>query len=164
MGDLDRWIVARTQTGREKWAAENVARQGHEFYLPLLRAPRPRDPGRVEALFPGYLFVKITGQWRFLTGTFGVVDVVMAGDGPAPLRESEIDWIRSLEGPGGYIELPEVDESYHAGERLRVNVGGVWVSAVCTGMKSTDRVNVLLNALGRQTRADIPVEDVKRDG
>ena len=159
-----RWIVARTVTGREKWAAENVARQAHDFYLPRLHAPRLNHPDRVEALFPGYLFVKIVDRWRFLTGTFGVVDVIMAGERPAKLNESEVEWLRSLEGPDGVIALPEVDDAYHAGERLRVRVGGVWVSAVCAGMKSAERVYVLLDALGKATRADASTRDVERDG
>lgn len=157
------WVVLRTKPRSELWAAENVARQGVEYYLPRLAPERGTAP---PPLFPGYLFARIIGQWRFLRSTFGVLDLVMQGESPAELRAAEIEWIRSLEGEDGLVRLPEppVPEPLRAGERLRVEHGPfAGLRAICGGMKSTDRVYILLDVLGKQTRTDIPLRDVSRD-
>jgi hypothetical protein len=33
---IRQWVVVQTEANREKWAAENVARQGREVYLPKI--------------------------------------------------------------------------------------------------------------------------------
>ena len=88
------WFVARTQPLRERWAAENCRRQGAETYLPQIEeSARVVTAGRVIAtlrprpLFPGYLFVRTVGQqWRFLLGTFGVIDLIATSNTPSQVK------------------------------------------------------------------------------
>ena len=158
------WVALKTKPRSEFWAAENVSRQGLEYYLPRVQVSgKSPDAERVEPLFPTYLFVRIIDQWIFLRSTFGVQDVVMRGDLPATLSEAEIGWIRGLENDEGLVALPDRGR-FSSGEHLRVRRGPfAELSGVCDGMKSEERVYVLLRVLGGETRVEIPVSDVTRD-
>lgn len=152
-----RWLVATTQPRKERWAEENVRRQGFESYLPLI-TQRKRAKTVIECLFPRYLFVRTTGPWRFLTGTFGVSGVVMSGDHPASLSELDILRLRVQEDARGYVQLPATvtDERFKPGEAVRINEG---VFSGYTGQyqlaTAHDRVRVLLEYLGRQTPVEV---------
>jgi transcription antitermination factor NusG len=153
------WFVVKTHHQREKWACENIARQGATFYLPQV-LNRTRLRGRkteaegTRCLFPGYLFVKTAGQWRFLLGTFGVAAVIMQGQQPALLPDWEVDRLKNSE-VDGLVVLPKealMTERFKTGERVRVADG---LFSGCTGIyegsgpKECERV--LLDFLGRKT-------------
>ena len=155
---MDRfWVVAKTKSSRERWAAENVARQGFEYYLPVMAKetkPTPRSPLKSQCLFPGYLFVLTEGRWRFLLGTFGVLGVIMQGSSsPAAMPSAEIERLRAREDVNGLIKLPELKQSrFNHGDSVRIN-GGTFSGF--TGIFQQDdahaRVRVLLDFLGRKT-------------
>lgn len=152
------WLVARTQTNRERWAAENVARQGGEPYLPLIAA-RVRSGGldvvRPQCLFPGFLFVAETDQWHFLMGTYGVRDLIMGGVRPAVVPEAEIAKIRALESREGFVELPV--RGLRGGDGVRV-VAGPFMGrhGVFLGAGAAERRQVLLEFLGSKRKVLIP--------
>jgi transcriptional antiterminator RfaH len=152
------WIVARTKPCREVWAAENIQRQGHEFYLPRIFVPATHLCGqaRSECLFKSYIFV-LTEQWRFLLSTFGVSGVIMGGNGsgPAILPQSEIDRMKLLEDGTGFVILPK----FKPGQDLRVTDGPFKnEKAIYQGMGPKEREEVLINFLGRKTKVLIAKE------
>lgn len=164
---MSHWIVVTSQPRREEWARENIEKQGAVAYVPKIA--HPSNPNKTSPLFPRYMFVDIEpvgGQWVFLTGTFGVSGVVLRGDEPAPIREYEIDAIRSREDESGLVQLPQAPqepEGFNRGESLRVADGpflGTW--GVCDGMSPQQRVYVMLNMLGRRTRVELDVDQVER--
>ena len=72
------WYLIYTKPRQERYARENLERQGYEVYLPLIR-DRRRRKGRyvetVDALFPRYLFIHLdqdTDNWSPIRSTFGV--------------------------------------------------------------------------------------------
>jgi len=152
------WVVARTKAQREHWAAENVARQGFEFYLPLTASTRPRRLSKAspkpECLFPRYLFVWTLGPWRSLLSTFGVTGLVMQGERPAILPEKAVEQLLGRTGPDGTVQLPKASlERFAPGDEVRVNAG------TFSGMRGVyqhhdqgDRARILLDFLGRKTR------------
>lgn len=151
------WIVARTQPTREKWASENIARQGYECYMPKVAVTR-RIKGRAQQyvasapLFPRYLFVLTPGPWSFLLGTYGVVGVVMNGGKPAVIPAAIIGDLRKREGADGLVALPTVTADYKKGQEVRIRDGvHAGIQGIYDGVGPQDRIRVLLDYLGRKT-------------
>lgn len=153
------WFVTRTQNNRERWAAENVARQGHAFYLPQTLetsytelAGRRAKIAKCRPLFPSYLFVKVeSGQWGFLTGTFGIAAVVLGtASKPATIHDSVIQSLRARE-IDGMVQLPSRN-SFKDGDAVRP-VDGVFKGriGIVEGMPEASRRKVLFDFLGRKT-------------
>jgi transcription antitermination factor NusG len=152
------WFVVRTQPCRERWAAENCHRQGAETYLPqieestrVVTAGRMLTTLRPKPLFPGYLFVRTLGyQWRFLLGTFGVIDLIANANGPSRLRHSVIEDLRQRER-GGFVQLPKVVTRFSPTDKVRPNEGAFeGITGLVEGYVSAKRVQVLLDFLGRK--------------
>ena len=152
------WFVARTKPRQESWAAENVARQGAEYYLPRLSVK--------ECLFPGYLFVRTRDkQWRFLNSTYGLLHVVMLGDSPARLSVQDVMRIRELEGEDGMVILPSAKDepALQAGDKLKVLEGPFKdLHGICSEMSARDRVRVLLSLFGRMTPVYVELSQVRK--
>lgn len=147
------WLVAQTKPQQERWAAENAARQGYEWYLPMTRVRRTNNIYKIQCLFPRYLFVKTKGAWRSLLGTFGVTSLVMTGEKPSELAESVIERLRARQGADGFITLPNaLEPRFKANDAVRVNGGPMsGYTGIVTGMAGEARVKVLLDFLGRKT-------------
>ena len=152
------WVVAKTKAQRESWAAENVARQGFDFYIPKTEpTKKPKQRRRFlkpQCLFPRYIFVKTNGRWRFLLSTYGVMGVVMQGQQPAVMPSQAIIELKAREGTDGLIMLPKASEfRFNNGDKVRVNSG---MFSGYTGIyehhKPDDRASILLEFLGRRTR------------
>lgn len=157
------WVVVRLRPNQGPRAEDNVKRQGAEFYAPraMLRSEKTRVL-RPQPLFPGYAFVRHPGgQWVYLRGTFGVLDILMATDEkPAYLPAAEIDRLRTREGPDGMIRLEA--REFAKGEKVRVDHGSLSLDAVVDGMAGQDRIFVLMGVLGG-ARVDVAVSDVTRE-
>lgn len=151
------WFVAKTKAQRERWAAENIARQGFEPYTPMTMTEevvRGQKRQKLQPLFPSYLFVRTDGRWRCITGTFGVASIVMQGQSPAIMPDSAIEQLRARENASGVIVLPKPNASRFAqGDAVRISSGPfVGFNGIWDGIGAADRVRVLLQLLGRQTR------------
>jgi transcriptional antiterminator RfaH len=156
------WIVARTESRSEERAAFHVKMRGHDYYLPRLRERiivKGQRSFRDSFLYPGYLFVLIADQWRFLLETWGVLTVIResGGDDPAEISEKTLSVIRQLEDRDGFVRLPKKPR-FSQGQRVRLGQGlfegrvGLYA-----GSTSLEREQVLLNLLGRQTPVSVAV-------
>src|SRR5215831_10786228 len=88
VGSAAQWIVVNTHAHREHIALDNLQRQAHHTYCPMIRKRRSHAR-RVEAvlrpLFPNYLFVQIIPgltPWRPILSTYGVRYLVRGGAAP----------------------------------------------------------------------------------
>jgi len=157
MGDGNQtlqWLVVRTKPNREKWAAENVARQGRIPYLPSISSIVTKG-GRTLAvsrpLFTSYLFVQTDEQWKFLMNTYGVIGVVLNGDKPAILPDDVIQQLRSKEDEQGLVVLPK--PRFIPGQSVRITDGAfVNRQGIYYGQADKERQQVLLDILGRKTK------------
>lgn len=153
------WIVAKTKSQRERWAAENVSRQGFEHYLPIT-AQLEQDKLRSVCVFPGYLFVFTSGRWRSLLSTFGISSLIMQGQQPAIMPTREIERLRAREDKDGLINFPKF--SLKAGDAVRIT-GGAFTEK--TGIYESDssqhRVRILLDFMGRRTSVLVGEEFVE---
>ena len=166
---MNRWYAVYTQCRMETWARANLWERGVEAYLPRYHKRR-RHARRTEwiaaPLFPRYLFARVdlsnTGR-RLVGAAPGVVSLVCMGREPASLADAVIEDIRAREGEDGLIDL-ERERALRPGEEVRV-CEGPFRDAVglFAAPGDRDRVFVLLNLLGREVRARIPVTNLSRD-
>jgi transcription antitermination factor NusG len=151
------WFVGRTQSQRERWAAENCRRQGAETYLPFIVE---RDvvvrgrliKSRLRPLFPGYLFILVpSGQWHFLNGTFGLIGLIQSGLQPATISETIIEDLRQREVDDA-VQLPEYQRrQFTKYDAVRISEGPFeGRCGLVDGYTDSERVHVLLDLLGRK--------------
>lgn len=163
------WIVARTQHNREKWAAENILRQFAEPYLPKYAEKvkvGKHFETRTRLLFPTYVFVRtFDDNWRFLLGTYGVSSVIMVGENPACVQNSEIQKLKHSEDAEGLIHLPKLAglRRFHKGDAVRVTDGPYsGYAGIYDGCGVKNRERILLEYLGRKT--PVLIDTVQLEG
>jgi len=140
-----------------------LTRQGFESYLPRF-LKRRRHARKVDVapvpLFPGYLFVALdleAARWRSIHGTVGVSRLVCHGDDPAPIPEGIIEEIRGREDTAGWVVL-RPQTALRSGQSVEISNGPLAeLRGVFEGLDSKERVIVLLNLLGREVRARVPL-------
>lgn len=153
-----------TQPGREKWAAENVRRQGHDCYLPQFLQVRGSEQ-RIRPLFPSYLFVHTFGRWLHFRSTFGIRDLIMADESPAIIPHLAIDQLKARQGEDGLIHLdpPPDAEPFHHGETLRVTNGPLWgYKGIFAGASDRERQTILIEFMGRQAAVMVKANQLER--
>jgi transcriptional antiterminator RfaH len=154
------WTCARTEPHREHVACDFLNRAGYRTYLPRIRtttAANGRRVVRTPPLFCCYAFVRVELQWHAINRTIGVVSLVMTSGMPAKVPDAILDEIRSRE-ENGVVALPEPPQ-LRPGDPVRV-ASGLFQGAggLFSGMRSSDRVAVLLGVLGTVV---LPVGDVE---
>ncbi len=158
-----RWFVVRTHPNGEFKALAHIMRQGFDGYLPryLKRRRHARKPDTVQTpLFPGYLFVGMDperARWRALNSTVGVRELICHSGVPAPVPDDIIDDIRRHEDESGNVILGN-HTGLQRGDRVRIMDGAMADHVGIFDVPSDQhRVFVLLELLGRQVRAKIPL-------
>src|SRR5262245_9118404 len=95
------WAVVQCEPQREHVARLHIMRLAYETYLPRIRTKL----GRVQLLFPSYVFVRICDRWYDVLWSPGVRRILMAMDRPAKLPDGIVTAIRKREN-GGFVKLP----------------------------------------------------------
>jgi transcriptional antiterminator RfaH len=115
-------------------------------------------------LFPRYLFAGIdraSMPWRPILSTFGIADVVRAGDEPIPVPPEILGAIRERE-EAGVFDRPDPRQSLRLGGLVRVSAGALEdMVGRLVELSDQDRVVVLLELLGRAVRTQLRVEAVE---
>jgi transcriptional antiterminator RfaH len=159
------WYAVQAQPRSEMKASSHLARQGFEVFLPRF-LKRRRHARRVEnissPLFPGYLFVAIdmaTQRWRCINSTVGVQRLVCIGNAPAIVERKTIEALKGRQDECGFIKLEK--PRFMAGEKVRV-IDGVFSDSlgIYEGMTDRQRVEILLELLGRKVRVHIDIDSV----
>ncbi len=164
-----RWYLVYCKPRQEVVARRNLERQGYTTYVPLLRQTRRRK-GRstsvVAPMFPRYLFILLnheTDNWGPIRSTIGVVSVVRFGQTPAAVPNQLIEVLRAqADGDGVQIWSPE---EYQRGMKVRITDGGfAGYEGIFMARSGRDRVTVLLQVLGRHTRASVDLGAIEPAG
>ncbi|MCX7309904.1 MAG: transcriptional activator RfaH [Afipia sp.] len=160
------WYVVHTRPNSEAKADFNLRRQGFTTYLP--RYQRQRRHARksetvTRPLFPRYLFVELDlafDQWRSIRSTFGISQIVLAGDRPRPLPVGVVDEIRARESETGFVKLG-LPAGVKPGSKIRL-LDGVFADSTAVFEQTADdrRVAVVLSLLGREVRVFVAPESV----
>jgi transcriptional antiterminator RfaH len=159
------WYVVQTQANAENKAVAHLARQGFATYLPRY-LKRRRHARRVDVvaapLFPRYLFVEIdmaVQRWRSIYSTVGVSRLVCNGEFPAPVPEKVIGLLKNRQNPSGFIQLDQ--PKFKIGDKIRVLEGAFYdCLGIYEGMPDRERVEILLDLLGRKVRVSLGAEAI----
>ena len=145
------WAVVQCQSRREDAVATRLHRIGYQTYLPKLKSKT-----RIDALFPGYLFVQIENVFYPARWTQGVIGLRMTCDQRG--LETIMDATRKLER-GGYIPVSKTQ--FRRGQKLRVTNGALAGQiGSCVGLRGEERTLVLLELFGRLTQVELPNRDI----
>ena len=166
---MDRdWGVVVAKPRSELKAIINLTNQGYECYCPMVRESIKRQGKTAfveRALFPRYLFIHIVGVWRSILGTFGVSGMLLDGEKPALMGSNIIGALKTRENALGFVVLPEKRAAFKRGRKVRVENGPFQGSfALVEGMPSHERVLVLMQVLGRETRVEFGAVDLAVEG
>jgi transcription elongation factor/antiterminator RfaH len=161
-----RWYALRSKPNREKEVQKRLTDLRIEVFLPWLRTRRRRR-GRIQwvlvPLFPGYLFSRLDLEVSGKTARYipGVKDFLKFGSHVAEVSQQIIDELR-LRCPGGVAEIDPLKIA--PGEVVRIQDGPfAGVDAIFqTALKDSERVAVLLEILGRQTKLELPAESIEK--
>lgn len=160
------WYLVYTKPRQERYARENLERQGYEVYLPLIR-DRHRRKGRyvesIDAMFPRYLFIHLdqgTDNWAPIRSTFGVTGLVYFGFKPARVAPELIAFLRGRDDEEGCQSMPAPD--FQHGDRVRIVDGAMAGYEGLFGARSSkDRVTILLQFAGTFTQVDMSLHELE---
>lgn len=163
----ERWFAAKTKPQQESVALENLARQNFTTYAPRVSVERfthKRISIRREPLFPGYVlirFVLADANWRAINSTRGVISLLTSSENgvPTPLPRGEVESIQRRD-IAGELFVSEVSR-VRRGDDVRVKFG---IAADAIGkviFTRGERIELLLNLLGRSTRVKAPLHMVE---
>ena len=162
----ENWYVVYTKPRLEAMAREQLERQAFETYLPRVKVQKRRKGAIlsfIEPFFPRYLFVRLNSEnqdWSPIRSTRGVVGLVKFEGVARTVPQSLIDSLKSNELEEGVQRIQP--QPWQPGERIAIEDGpfaGYW--CIYQADKSADRVSVLLNIIGKQTRATLLKTDLQ---
>ena len=164
-GDLmPAWYCARTKPKCEHIAAANLIRsQGLEVFNPRLRVERSTRRGlvrTVEPLFPCYIFVRCSAvslnEIRYVSG---ISSLVHFGDRVPTVPDVVVEELKECFESG---EPLPVEDRLFPGAEVLVSEGAFegLQAIVLRMMPARQRVQVLLDILGRPTLVEIDRHDV----
>jgi transcriptional antiterminator RfaH len=154
------WYVVHTKVRQEQTACENLVRQGYAVYLPrikLMKRIRGRQQLQQEPLFPRYLFLQPGSREHSIApvrSTLGVTALVRFGQTPAVMSSDTVKGIRDFEAI--HNDLGERALSpFKCGGRVRIAEGPLAGLEGLVSDVSQERVTVLMELLGQDTRVSI---------
>ena len=160
------WYLVYTKARQEEVARQNLERQGYETYLPRIRQRRRRRGKAVsviEAMFPRYLFIKLTSgidNWGPIRSTLGVSNLVRFSHTAARVPDILITTLHQQEDSNGIQKLPDI--KLEKGDRVQIIDGPLaGYEAIFAARSSKERVVVLLDIVGKHTRANVALSDLE---
>jgi len=161
-----RWYTVQTKLKKERTVERRLTDLNLEVFLPWVRLRRrigSRFQRVLDPLFPGYLFCRldIFAAGKAARYAPGVKDFVRFGNRIADVGDEVIGGIRERCPDGVAVFKPR---PYRAGEPVLIREGPLsGIEAVFEReMRGSDRVTVLLELLGRQTRLILNNEMISR--
>ena len=161
------WFVAQTQPLKEAIAEKNLLEQGYEVYLPRFKKIR-RHARKIDEvlapLFPRYIFIGLnanTTAWRSINGTRGISYLLTTTENkPAILPKRIIDLLKAQEIAAGTVPLSSLLH-FVQGETIRIIEGPFKeYTGIFDGMADGQRVRLLLDFMGRETKVALPLHAV----
>jgi transcriptional antiterminator RfaH len=162
------WYAIHTHPKEEDRATNNLNAWNVETFNPKVRERRlnPFTGAPIyekRPLFPRYIFARFDAGTLLskIIFTRGVRRVVSFGNGPIPVEDEIINFIKERMGEDGLIDL---GEEFKTGDLVTVQDGllGELSGIFEREIKGTDRVRILLNAINYQASIVIPKEHVRK--
>ncbi|MDR0701098.1 MAG: transcription/translation regulatory transformer protein RfaH [Azoarcus sp.] len=161
------WYLIQTKPRLEKYALENLERQGYECYLPIIPAEKLRQ-GKLTVidtpLFPRYLFIRLgtnatDKSWGPIRSTKGVSTLVRFGNDPAKADDELIALLKSREN--ALQDAPE--RLFEQGERVSLTEGPfAGIEGIYQMTDGECRAMVLIELLGKTASLRIDLKGVRK--
>lgn len=154
------WYVVHTKVRQEQTACDNLVRQGYAVYLPrikILKRVRGYQQAKQEPLFPRYLFLQPGSAAHSIApirSTLGVTAIVRFGQEPAVIQPETLKTIREFETRRNAARDEDISP-FQPGERIRVADGPLAGLEGLISDVSQERVIVLMQLLGQDTRVGL---------
>jgi len=162
---IDLWFCLRAQPKREHIAAACLRQNFEvEVFCPRVRFRKRTNRGPVwfvESMFPGYLFARFdyAAFHRRVRQSPGVSGFVHFGDRLALLPDALVSEMKIRVGTD---ELVEINQGLEPGQNVQITQGPFQgLDALVTRLISArDRVEILIEWMGRSLRAEASVADL----
>jgi transcriptional antiterminator RfaH len=161
-----RWYAIQTKPNKERDVAKRLSDLSVEVFLPWMRTRRrigTRFQWMLVPLFPGYLFCRldIVVSGKVARYCPGVKDFLTFGNRIAEVGSEIIQTLKER-CPDGIAEIEPLNVK--PGDTVRINEGPFsGLEAIFErSLKGSERVAVLLEILGRQTRLVLPSETIAK--
>jgi transcription antitermination factor NusG len=159
-----KWFAVYTKCRHEKRVVQHLAQREITHYLPLYRAVRSwKSCSQVTLdlpLFPGYVFVNVSGSERVRALQVpGVVTMVGGVDGrPASISEEEIESLRA-----GLLHRDAEPHPYlTAGQRVRIRSGALsGIEGTVVRVKNGLRVVLSLDLIMQSFSVEVKNEELE---
>lgn len=163
---MKQWYVIHTQPRSEEIALKNLEAQGFEVFLPRYNRVR-RHARKTEVilspLFPRYIFVALdvdAERWLTVNSTRGVAYIVRLQGRPTPVPEGIIDQLKNTRDAKEIVPL-ECLEIFKQGASVEILEGAFsGHKGIYEKMADDQRVQLLLNLLGRDVKISVSVHEV----
>lgn len=162
------WFAVQTKPRWEEPVSQRLRQRTRlDVFSPKMSVPKRRRNRRVlaiEMLFPSYLFVRMSLEpdpWYAVKWTPGVRGIVGTGDVPVPVPDEAIRLIKErCEDGETILWQPE----FRPGTTVRITHGPFagLIGILDQPASKRERVKVLLNLFGTQTRVDVDVVDIEQ--
>lgn len=148
------WFLVHCKSRQERRALANLTEQGYVCYLPhicIARKSSAADPSthKDQALFPGYLFVRLTpdSNWHSLRCTRGVLRVVGFNSRPYSIDDALIEQIKYRCGDHKPLE---------PGDKVQVRLGeNAGIDAIFLTADGAERAVLLVKLLNQECRLNV---------
>ncbi len=155
-----RWYCVRTQYRHELVALAALWRDLFRAHLPQYVSRTRGNAPLILPLFPRYLFVRFaTGRdpWRRVFSARGVERLFMAdATTPLPLPAGVVEQLQARGRPGDGVIDDRVTAPTLLGRTVAVTVGPFADARGLCVMSGEQRVQVLLEVLGRRVQVTVP--------
>ena len=163
MNDEKKWYCVRTQTKRERVAADNLRALAEvEVFCPVLRYRKATRRGKIwweEALFPGYVLARFQMQESERAVSFcqGVRGFVKFGSVIPDVPEWFIREMREAWETHAVEEIVTVVPTLEKGDEVELAVGPLkgLKGQIVDVLPGVERVKVLLEFLGQAQAVDV---------
>lgn len=163
---MKRWYAIHTLPRGEEKALQHLQQQGYKAFLPRFHKTR-RHARKMEVviapLFPRYMFVNLDltcDHWLPISSTRGVAYVVRQKGCPIAIPEGVIEALMSRADIQEVVPLSSL-ELFNAGSTLEIVEGAfAGQTGIFEKMNDNERVQLLLNVLGREVKIAVSVHSV----
>jgi transcription antitermination factor NusG len=154
-----KWLIALYKSNEVKRVESNLLNQNFDFYLPKITIKKINTNPRVEALFPGYIFINTSLEnYSALKYTTGIKTIIKFGENISCIASEEIQAMQMAEETS---KIDPVVPKIQIGQDVIIAKGSLTGSIVkVCSLNSKERVDVLLSFLGSVRRVSIPEEDL----
>ena len=159
---MSHWYVARVRPRKARWVARSLEARGVEYYAPEIVAMK-NGRQKLEALFPGYLFVRAelgADVWRVTKWTQGISYFLPGQREPASIGDDLIQQMR--DGVLGW-NAGGWQARFSAGDRVRIDTGALRsVDAIfqCY-LPASQRCEVLMTMMGQQHQVKVRIDSLR---